>query len=106
MSAGFAIAGVIAYAAYRAAIAHEPPGNVFAFITALLLAYDPARRLARTQVSIERSLVNAHMIYELLDIQPSQGDAPGAADIRVDKGEVKFERSPSPTPRHCRSCTR
>ena len=71
MLAGFAIAGVIAYAAYRAAIVHQPPGNVFAFITALLLAYDPARRLARTQVNIERSLVNARMIYELLDIEPS-----------------------------------
>ena len=89
--AGFAVAGVIAYAAYRAAIAQQPPGNVFAFITALLLAYDPARRLARTQVNIERSLVNARMIYELLDIEPSQGDKPGAITLRVDKGEVTFD---------------
>jgi ATP-binding cassette, subfamily B, bacterial MsbA len=90
--AGFAIAGVIAYAAYRAAIAHEPPGNVFAFITALMLAYDPARRLARTQVSIERSLVNARMIYELLDIEPSQSDEPGAPALSVDRGEIRFDR--------------
>src|SRR5690606_3732475 len=54
--AGFAIAGVIAYSAYNAAAAGTPPGSVFAFITALLLAYDPARRLARVQVNLERSL--------------------------------------------------
>src|SRR5262245_10868458 len=90
--AGIAIAGVIAYAAYRAAVTHEPPGNVFAFITALMLAYDPARRLARTQVSIERSLVNARMIYELLDIEPSQGDQPDASALRVDRGEIRFDR--------------
>jgi ATP-binding cassette subfamily B protein len=89
--AGFTIAGVIAYAAFRAAIEHEPPGNVFAFITALMLAYDPARRLARTQVTIERSLVNARMIYELLDTEPSQSDAPGAPALRVDKGEIIFD---------------
>src|SRR5690606_5836023 len=61
--AGFAIAAVIAYAGWRAATHAEPPGNVFAFITALLLAYDPARRLARVQVGLERALVNARMIY-------------------------------------------
>ena len=32
-------------------IGSQPPGAVFSFITALLLAYDPARRLARVQVS-------------------------------------------------------
>jgi ATP-binding cassette, subfamily B, bacterial MsbA len=92
MLAGLAIAGVIAYASYRAAVAHEPPGNVFAFITALLLAYDPARRLARTQVNLERALVNARMIYELLDLKPRQEDVPGAPALHVAKGEIRFER--------------
>ncbi len=92
MLAGFAIAGVIGYAAYRAAVVHEPPGNVFAFITALLLAYDPARRLARTQVNIERSLVNARMIYELLDIEPSHTDPTDAPALKVERGEIRFDK--------------
>ncbi len=58
--AGFAVAGVIAYAGYRATYQQQPPGAVFSFITALLLAYDPVRRLARLQVNLERALVNAH----------------------------------------------
>jgi subfamily B ATP-binding cassette protein MsbA len=89
--AGFAIAGVVAYAAWRAASSGEPPGSVFAFITALLLAYDPARRLARVQVNLERSLVNARMIYELLDIEPRQRDHDGAAVLASSGGEVRFE---------------
>jgi ATP-binding cassette subfamily B protein len=89
--AGFAVAGVIGYAGYRATAGGQPPGTVFSFITALLLAYDPARRLARVQVGMERSLVNARMIYELLDLEPQQGDAPDAPAIRVEKGEVRFE---------------
>ncbi len=89
--AGFAVAGVIGYAGWRATTAGQPPGAVFSFITALLLAYDPARRLARVQVSMERSLVNARMIYELLDIEPQQGDAPGAPAIEVGKGKVRFD---------------
>ncbi len=89
--AGLAIACVIAYAGYRAALEQQPPGAVFAFITALLLAYDPARRLARLQVNLERALVNARMIYEILDIVPHQRDAPGAAEIGVTRGAVRFE---------------
>lgn len=89
--AGFAIAGVIGYAGYMAAYYEQPPGNVVAFITALLLAYDPARRLARVQVGLERSLVNARMIYEILDREPRQGDVPGAGDLAVSAGEVRFD---------------
>ena len=91
MLAGFAVAGVIAYAGYRALYGAQPPGAVFSFITALLLAYDPARRLARMQVTLERSLVNARMIYEILDLEPQQGDAPGAAPLQVGEGEVRFD---------------
>jgi subfamily B ATP-binding cassette protein MsbA len=90
--AGFAIAGVIAYASYRAAYGQQPPGSVFSFITALLLAYDPARRLARVQVNLERSLVNARMIYEILDLKPRQGDAPDAPALKIRNGDIIFDR--------------
>jgi ATP-binding cassette, subfamily B, bacterial MsbA len=89
--AGLAIAGVIVYSGYRATSQGVSPGAVFAFITALLLAYDPARRLAKVQVSLERSLVNARMIYEILDLAPRQRDAPGARALDVKSGEVRFE---------------
>ena len=91
MLAGFAVAGVIGYAGFRALYGNQPPGAVFSFITALLLAYDPARRLARSQVTLERSLVNARMIYEILDLEPQQGDAPGALPLKVGDGEVRFD---------------
>jgi ATP-binding cassette, subfamily B, bacterial MsbA len=90
--AGFAVAGVIAYAGYRALSGLQPPGAVFSFITALLLAYDPARRLARMQVGLERSLVNARMIYEILDLEPQQHDVPDATPLHVGKADVRFEQ--------------
>jgi ABC-type multidrug transport system, ATPase and permease components len=89
--AGLAIAVVIGYAGYRATYGGQPPGSIFSFISALLLAYDPARRLARVQVGLEKSMVNARMIYEILDLQPHQRDVPGAKPIHVERGEVRFE---------------
>ena len=89
--AGIAIAAVIAYSGYRAIAYGYSPGSMFAFITALLLAYDPARRLAKLQVQLERALVNAQMIYEILDLEPRQPDAPDAPALTVSRGEVVFD---------------
>jgi ATP-binding cassette, subfamily B, bacterial MsbA len=88
--AGFAISGIIAYSAYRSVYGNELPGAFFSFVTALLLAYDPARRLARLQVNLERAVVNARMIYEILDEEPTQGDRPDAATLVVKGGAIEF----------------
>ncbi len=88
--AGLAISGVIAYAAYRSIYNDVLPGAFFSFITALLLAYDPIRRLSRLQISLERAVVNARMIYDILDEEPSQGDRPGAIELDAARGEIEF----------------
>lgn len=89
--AGLAVAGIIIYAGYRAAVEAYPPGAIFSFITAFFLAYDPVRRLSRLQVNIERAMVNAQMIYDILDIEPRQADKPGAKPLVIDKGEIRFD---------------
>ncbi|EJC74750.1 ABC transporter ATP-binding protein [Rhizobium hidalgonense] len=88
--AGFAVASVLAYAAYRSIYFNVPPGAFFSFVTALLLAYDPARRLARLQVQMERAVVNARMIYELLDMEPRQRDLPDAKPLTVTQARIEF----------------
>lgn len=89
--AGFAISSVLAYAAFRSIYDGVPPGAFFAFVTALLLAYDPARRLAKLQVQMERAVVNARMIYALLDMQPQQRDKPGAKDLVVTDARIELQ---------------
>ncbi|WP_371412682.1 ABC transporter ATP-binding protein [Neorhizobium sp. T25_13] len=89
--AGVAISSVIAYAAFRSIYDNVPPGAFFAFITALLMAYDPARRLARMQVQIERAVVNAKMIYSLLDMQPLQREKPDAPDLIITNAQIELK---------------
>lgn len=88
--AGLSIAGVMAYAAYQAIYGGVLPGAFFSFVTALLLAYEPAKRLARLQVHMERAAVNARMIYEILDTQPHQRDRSGAGEISVGPAKIEF----------------
>ena len=89
--AGIAIAGILAYAAVQMIYNEVLPGALVSFITALLLAYDPARRLARLQVNLEKAVVNARMIYEILDVVPQQPDAPDAVALNVTGGKIEFE---------------
>ncbi|WP_411034421.1 ABC transporter ATP-binding protein [Shinella sp. BYT-45] len=88
--AGFAISGVLAYAAYRSIYAGVMPGAFFSFVAALLMAYDPARRLARLQVSLERAAVNARMIYEILDLKPRQADRADARPLAISDATITF----------------
>ncbi len=81
---------MLAYAAFRSIYNDVQPGAFFAFVTALLMAYDPARRLARLQVSLERAVVNARMIYEILDTVPHQRDKPDARELVLSGAQIEF----------------
>jgi ATP-binding cassette subfamily B protein len=89
--AGFAISSVLAYAAFRSIYGGVPPGAFFSFVTALLMAYDPARRLAKLQVQIDRAVVNAQMIYALLDLQPKQREKPDARDLVITDAKLELK---------------
>ncbi|MBP1851708.1 ABC transporter ATP-binding protein [Rhizobium halophytocola] len=88
--AGLAISSVIAYAAYRSIYGDMLPGAFFSFIAAFLMAYDPAKRLAKLQVQMERATVNARMIYEILDTQSHQREAPEAKPLVVSEAKIEF----------------
>ncbi|MBN9670070.1 ABC transporter ATP-binding protein [Roseibium aggregatum] len=88
---GFAIALVIFYGGYSVIELGKDPGALFSFITALLLAYDPARRLARLNVNLGKQIVGLRIMYELVDREPDLKDAEGATDLVVKEGRVEFE---------------
>lgn len=89
--AGMAIAGVVAYGGYRVAELGHSAGGLFSFLVAAMLAYDPARKLASFRVEFEKSLVNARMLYELLDIPERQADKPDAKPLQLSKGKIDFK---------------
>ena len=92
--AGFSVAGVIAYGGWRVVNEGYSAGSLAAFMTALLMAYEPAKRLAKLKVTIEKSLVNARMLYEVLDTPTMQADGGATAsgpDLALSGGTVSFE---------------
>ncbi|WP_349360854.1 ABC transporter ATP-binding protein [Stappia sp.] len=88
---GIAIACVILYGGFAVIERGNDPGAFFAFITALLLAYDPARRLARLNVNLSAHVVGVRLMYEILDRESGEPETPGATPLPIREGRVRFE---------------
>lgn len=89
---GLAVALVIFYGGWRVIEHGQSPGEFFSFVTALLLAYEPARKLANLRVPLETGLVGVRMMYGFLDRPPSRREAGSeAATFAFKAGQVRFE---------------
>src|ERR1700716_3100765 len=64
---GFAIAAGLMYGGYSVVAMGATPGQFFSFLTAFLLAYEPAKRLARLNIELNSNLVGARMLLEVID---------------------------------------
>ena len=88
---GFAIAGVVALSAVNIfGEARTSAGQLMSFVTALLMAYEPAKRLSRMRVSIESNLVGVRMMFAMLDAPETMIEAAEAVDIGKGPGQVTF----------------
>jgi subfamily B ATP-binding cassette protein MsbA len=89
--AGLVIAGVILISGYLIVQGGQTPGSIMAFITALLLAYEPAKRLARARVSLEAGMVGVRLMYEITDRPLKFEEAPDAKPLSNGPGEIRFD---------------
>jgi subfamily B ATP-binding cassette protein MsbA len=89
---GAAIAIVILYGGHQVISGARTPGALFSFITALLLAYQPMKSLANLNASLQEGLAAAQRIFEVLDVEPTIRDMPGAGPLRITGGEIRFDR--------------
>ncbi len=88
---GIAIAVVILYGGNEVIQGTKDPGSFFAFITALLLAYEPIKKLSKLNANMQTGLAAAHRVYSILDSEPSIKDVAEAKELEITKGDVVFE---------------
>ncbi|APX14033.1 ABC transporter ATP-binding protein [Tateyamaria omphalii] len=79
---GFAIAAVVALSVVNLfGEAASTPGQLMSFVTALLMAYEPAKRLARMRVTIEAGMIGVGVMYEVVDMPVTLVEADNARDL-------------------------
>jgi ATP-binding cassette subfamily B protein len=97
---GMAIAGGLLYGGYSVIALGATPGQFFSFLTAFLLAYEPAKRLARLNIELNSSLIGARKLLEIVDspsTEPDDDDAPALklSEARVELRDVSFAYRPN-----------
>src|SRR5205085_1703062 len=90
-----AVAGGLMYGGYSVVALGATPGQFFSFLTAFLMAYEPAKRLARLNIELNSNLVGARMLLEVVDSPASEladDDKPSLqlTDARVELRDVSF----------------
>ncbi len=103
---GLAVAGGLMYGGYGVVALNATPGQFFSFLTAFLMAYEPAKRLARLNIDLNSQLVGARMLLEVIDSPASEvaddnKPALKLTDSRVELRDVSFAyRANEPVLRH------
>jgi ATP-binding cassette, subfamily B, bacterial MsbA len=88
---GCAIAIALVYAGYRVVLTGATPGQFFSFITAFLLAYEPAKRLARLNIELNSGLVGVRILYEIIDGAPSEPNDDDKPKLQIENPRISFD---------------
>jgi subfamily B ATP-binding cassette protein MsbA len=75
---GLGIAAVIFYGGYNVVHGNSTPGTFFSFIAALLMLYEPVKRLTNINNTINQGIAGADRIFSVIDRVPDIEDKPDA----------------------------
>jgi len=87
---GLAIAFIVLYGGYRNVVLGQSAESLIAFLTALLLAYEPIKRIARMNVNLQTALVGVRMLYNVLDSDHRIEQSHSAKPLAVTRGTVEL----------------
>ncbi|HZN30527.1 MAG TPA: ABC transporter ATP-binding protein, partial [Xanthobacteraceae bacterium] len=87
---GFAIAFALIYGGYRVLETGATPGQFFSFLAAFMLAYEPAKRLARLNIDLNSGLVGVRILFEIIDNPPTEAPDDGRPPLVLSSARVEF----------------
>ena len=88
---GLAVFVVIVYGGSRVIEGETDSGAFFSFITALLMAYEPMKRLANLNASLQQGLASAERLYALLGVKPRITDRANARALTNVVGAIRLD---------------
>lgn len=67
------------------------PGEFFAMMTSLVVAYDPVKRLGKVNSTIQQGLAAATRLFVILDTEPKVSDKPEAKILPAFRDRIVFD---------------
>ncbi len=91
MLGGLAVAAVLGFAGWRAALGTSSIGDFAGFVAALLIASRPLRSLGSLNAALQEGLAGLVRVFGVIDEKPGIAERPGAAALPPGRGRVVFE---------------
>lgn len=80
--AGFGVAAIIFYGGFQVIKGTTTPGTFFSFLAALLMIYEPAKRLTNINNEIQQGIAAATRIFSVIDTVPEIRNRPDAVALK------------------------
>ena len=87
---GIAIALIIWFGGNEVINGTATPGTFFAFLTALIAAYEPVKNISEINSTIQRGMAASARVFSLLDIEPEIADIPGAIELAPFRNAIEL----------------
>ena len=87
---GFAVAIALVYGGFRVIATGATPGQFFSFLAAFMLAYEPAKRLARLNLDLSSGLVGVRILFDVIDHPPTETPDAEKPALKLSAGRVEF----------------
>lgn len=88
---GLGIAFIIWYGGYRVITGVSSPGTFFSFMAAVLMLYDPVKKLSGLNNSMQEGLAAADRIFDIIERESEIVETPGAVDLVSGLHSVRFQ---------------
>ncbi len=84
---GVGIATIIFYGGYQVIRGVSTPGTFFSFLTALIMLYEPVKRLTNVNNTIQQGIAGAVRVFSIIDIVPDiKNDADASELPKISEG--------------------
>ncbi len=87
---GVAMAVIIWYGGKEVIAGNSTPGNFFSFTAALIMLYEPIKRLNKENHNIQQGLAASQRVFEVIDREPEVRDREGAIKLEKVEGSVSL----------------
>jgi subfamily B ATP-binding cassette protein MsbA len=89
---GLGIAFVVWYGGYSVITGASTPGTFFSFMAAVLMLYDPVKKLSRLNNAVQEGLAASDRVFDILEKQSDIQEKQNPVELVVKPHRVRFEK--------------
>ena len=88
---GLGISAIIFYGGYQVIHGNSTPGTFFSFLTALIMLYEPVKRLTNVNNTIQQGIAGAERVFSIIDLVPEIRNHSEAVPLARITREIKIQ---------------